>query len=345
MFTQRSRGNDTINVRCAAGSMWTTIIVSERAPASAVGLPNAFSCVWFFTNERVSEPRSRKFSPLGGAAAVMSLTRGMRSTFWSMNLLTATTAPTIAIAATPSAMTKRRAKARNDATVRTHFGASSYRPVPARPGRGGATLRTVLVNPPAVVEADIACGPVVLRTNDGWVTAADPVEVVTASGPEALDRLATLTPGWWAGYLSYDLGRAVERVRPRLADDLRLPDLHLARYDARAVSGPGGQLIEACGAGARRRLAERLDSWTAHASDRLSPPALGPARSSLSRDEFEAAVRAVVALIEAGECYQVNLTRRLVWDAPADPAALFSMISRRHRGAVRVDAAAPASRR
>jgi para-aminobenzoate synthetase component 1 len=171
----------------------------------------------------------------------------------------------------------------------------------------------------------------VLRTNDGWVTAADPVEVVTASGPEALDRLATLTPGWWAGYLSYDLGRAVERVRPRLADDLRLPDLHLARYDARAVSGPGGQLIEARGAGARRRLADRLDSWTAHASDRLSPPALGTARSSLSRDEFEAAVRAVVALIEAGECYQVNLTRRLVWDAPADPAALFWMVARRHR--------------
>ena len=44
---------------------------------------------------------------------------------------------------------------------------------------------------------------------------------------------------------------------------------------------------------------------------------LGPPRSSLSRDEFEAAVRAVVALIEAGECYQVNLTRRLAWDAPA----------------------------
>jgi para-aminobenzoate synthetase component 1 len=33
-------------------------------------------------------------------------------------------------------------------------------------------------------------------------------------------------------------------------------------------------------------------------------------------------VRAVVALVEAGECYQVNLTRRLAWDHAADAIAL-----------------------
>ena len=172
--------------------------------------------------------------------------------------------------------------------------------------------------------------PVVLRSADGWIAAADPVEVVTASGAGAFERLARLTPGWWAGFLTYDLGRAVERVHPRLSDDLRLPDLVLARYDARALVGRDGRRIEARTRSARRRLAERLDA-SVPARPRLALPAPGTPRSSLSRDEFEAAVRSVVALIEAGECYQVNLTRRLVWDAPARPWPLFDAIARRQR--------------
>ena len=52
-----------------------------------------------------------------------------------------------------------------------------------------------------------ALGAAILRTPSGWVAASEPVEVVAASGSGAFDRLATLTPGWWAGYLSYDLGR------------------------------------------------------------------------------------------------------------------------------------------
>jgi para-aminobenzoate synthetase component 1 len=175
--------------------------------------------------------------------------------------------------------------------------------------------------------------PVVLRTSGGWIAASDPVEVVAASGAEAFARLARLTPGWWAGYLAYDLGRAAERVRTRHASDLGLPDLLLARYDARAVVGPGGRRIEATSVLARRRLEARLDDLSGGGFvPRPEPaPELGPARSSLSRDQFEAAVRSVIGLIEAGECYQVNLTRRLVWDAPAAPWALFDAIARRQR--------------
>jgi para-aminobenzoate synthetase component 1 len=171
----------------------------------------------------------------------------------------------------------------------------------------------------------------VLRTAGGWIAAADPVEVVAASGAEALERLAGLTPGWWAGFLAYDLGRAVERVHTRLADDLGLPDLLLARYDARAVVDHGERRIEGRDPGARRRLEARLDAGIAGSRTAAGPVGLGDPRSSLSRADFEAAVRAVIALIEAGECYQVNLTRRLVWDTPADPWPLFDAIARRQR--------------
>lgn len=188
------------------------------------------------------------------------------------------------------------------------------------------TIRgTGLTYPPDVARTltvpEAAAHPVVVRDGARTVIAASPSAVVTASGNMAFDRLDDLEPGWWAGYLAYDLGRAVERVVPRLADT-GLPDLVLCRYDARLVLGDGDPRLEgspaACGA---------LERWL-DAGDRAPvPPQLGRPTSSLDRESFEAGVRAVVALIEAGECYQVNLTRRLTWDAQPDPVALFHALS------------------
>jgi para-aminobenzoate synthetase component 1 len=48
----------------------------------------------------------------------------------------------------------------------------------------------------------------------------------------------------------------------------------------------------------------------------------------LPRQIFKDGVRAVLALIEAGECYQVNLTRRLRCEQQADPVALFGALAR-----------------
>ncbi len=168
---------------------------------------------------------------------------------------------------------------------------------------------------------DAAALPVVVRSGRRTVVAAAPAALVTASGPAALDALDRLEPGWWAGFLAYDLGRAVERVVPRLTDT-GLPDLVLGRYDARLVLGDGPPRIEGR-AGARAEL-ERLIGASGVRAAQL---ALGEPETSLDRDAFEAGVRAVVALIEAGECYQVNLTRRLAWDDEADPVALFRALS------------------
>ncbi len=169
----------------------------------------------------------------------------------------------------------------------------------------------------AVPVPERAASPVVLRTGGATVVAADPSEVVVADGAAALDSLDRLTPGWWAGYLSYDLGRAVETVRPRLPADPTLPDLVLARYDARLVVDHDGVRLE--GPPAACSTLERLLERAPHGH---GPTRLGPPESSLDRDAFESGVRAVVALIESGDCYQVNLTRRLRWPEPADPAAL-----------------------
>jgi len=175
---------------------------------------------------------------------------------------------------------------------------------------------------PVLPVPEAAAAPVVVRAGRTTVLAAEPVEVVEVRGASSFDALDGLTPGWWAGFLGYDLGRSVERVTPRLPDDLGFPDVLVARFDARLVLGDGPPRFEGS-APACARLGELIE--------RAEPPApvapLGLGVSSLDRDEFEAGVRAIVALIEAGECYQVNLTRRLSWEGAGGGGALFAALS------------------
>lgn len=191
--------------------------------------------------------------------------------------------------------------------------------------------------------ADVA----VVRRDGDWVVGGAPDRVVTASGAAAFDVLDRLGGGWWAGVLAYDLGRAVERVVPRLPDDLGLPDLLLARFDARLVLDRDGARLEGGGPGRAMLAAAVRRALAGEATPAPPAPGLGPWSSSLSRAEFEAGVRSVVGLIEAGDCYQVNLTRRLTWDRTADPVSLFTALARQnpapHAALVRVGGVAVVS--
>ena len=144
---------------------------------------------------------------------------------------------------------------------------------------------------------------------DRWMTATDPAEVVVADGTDAfaaLDRIAR--GGFWVGFCTYDLGRAIERVTPRADDDTALPDLVFARFDDWRPYEPDPARSSGPGAGR----------------------ALGPGRSSTSRAEHAAAVDAVHDLLRAGDCYQVNLTRRVSFGTAADPVGLFDALATRN---------------
>lgn len=167
---------------------------------------------------------------------------------------------------------------------------------------------------------------VAVRDGARTLIAARPLETIVASGADALSALDRLTPGWWAGYLAYDLGRTIERVISRNAPTL-LPDLVLARFDARLVLDP---VDEAHVDGDREgESAARLRAALAATSDSptLAHPTLETWHSSLDRDEFADRVRTIGALLAAGECYQVNLTRQLTCDRPTDPVALFAALT------------------
>jgi para-aminobenzoate synthetase component 1 len=160
------------------------------------------------------------------------------------------------------------------------------------------------------------------------VVGIDPERVIRAPAAEALSVLDRLGGGWWAGFLAYDVGRAIEAVTPRLAGDPALPDLLLGRFDSRLVIDRRGVRVE--GRGATRRVLQGLARCSAAGPSGLPAPALTGWASNVSQAEFEAMVHTAQAHITAGDCYQVNLTRRLTCPKPADPVALFGALLRRN---------------
>ncbi len=168
----------------------------------------------------------------------------------------------------------------------------------------------------------------VVRDGNATIVAIEPTAVRSASGEDAFARLTEAArDGFWIGYLAYDLGRHVERVRTRIPDDLRLPDLVLARYDARLVLEPGSEPRVVGDGPAAALLAQA--AWRARREQ--APPFHGLTSawtSSFDRASYGHAVDTILELLDAGECYQVNLTRRLESAAAVDPVGLYLALDR-----------------
>jgi para-aminobenzoate synthetase component 1 len=181
-------------------------------------------------------------------------------------------------------------------------------------------------------------GVCAIRSGDSTVVGVAPSEVMVSNGGEGLAGLDALGTGFWAGFLSFELGHALERVVPRGAslDVPTVPDVAFARFDARAVIAPDGT-ISYDGEGPGRALLERAHRALRRDAprERRSPTRVGdasdaPWHSSFSRGEYAARVHEVLELLGAGECYQVNLTRRLTRDRALDPVGLYRALVDRH---------------
>src|SRR5215212_8494314 len=154
--------------------------------------------------------------------------------------------------------------------------------------------------------------------------AAAPAEVRT----DGLAALASMDGGWWAGWLSYDLGRQIE-VLPEIArDDTGLPPAALGRYETWLEFDHE-----------QRRVTIHGESSAAHLEQALAsaPPATGASdihravtewQSSLEQEAYESAVRRAIGYIRAGDVFQVNLSRRLSAPWQGDPFALYARLRR-----------------
>ncbi len=168
-----------------------------------------------------------------------------------------------------------------------------------------------------------------MRAGATTVVGAAPAVVRAASGEQAFDVLHEVDAGgFWVGFCSYDLGRTIERVHPRGTDDLQVPDVAFARYDTRVVIHDDGELELIGDRAGRAQLAAAVRAARDGVSEAPpAPPALGHWNSSLDRVDHAAACAQVLDLLGAGECYQVNVTRRLTAAGVPDPIALYEVLT------------------
>jgi para-aminobenzoate synthetase component I len=120
------------------------------------------------------------------------------------------------------------------------------------------------------------------------------------------------------GYLAYDLGRRFERLPSIAEDDVGAPEMAVGIYDWACIVDHLDRRAWLVSAGRDERT---LDEWEA-LLERLDANAAGPQRalprfaatsavsSSFDAESYRAAFERVKMHIRAGDCYQVNLTRR-----------------------------------
>jgi para-aminobenzoate synthetase component 1 len=149
--------------------------------------------------------------------------------------------------------------------------------------------------------------------------AVRPAEVAT-DGLAALDRVEE---GWWAGWLSYDLGREIERLPDLGREDLGLPPLALGRFDTWIEFDHERHIAEIRGEGDAAHLVRALED--AGAALPAHEP-VGQWRTSLPRTDYEAAVQRAIDYIRAGDIFQVNLSQRLSAEWGGDAFPLYARL-------------------
>ena len=140
---------------------------------------------------------------------------------------------------------------------------SRHHGVSEPPASSHLPIMRVITVPALLEQLPLEAGVAIVRDGASTIVSTEPAHVRVAHGADGFRALDEIEHegGWWAGYLAYDLGRAVERVVPWAAADRSIPDVVLARYDARVRFTPGLEPVIEGGGPARRRLEAAM--WSA----------------------------------------------------------------------------------
>jgi len=169
-------------------------------------------------------------------------------------------------------------------------------------------------------------------TAAGWGTliAFNPSAVFACKGGNAAPRFADFVRQQSGlgrtliGFIAYDAGYGLHRLRATARDDLQLPDMLFYAFDNHIQwNGPRAVL--------RYRQAEYPELAAAIARRQLLPaPAAHSTafRPVMSRQQYAAAYEKIRRYIRAGDIYQINLTHRLEAVSDLPPRCLFARIIR-----------------
>ncbi|WP_236184126.1 aminodeoxychorismate synthase component I [Pseudomonas juntendi] len=128
--------------------------------------------------------------------------------------------------------------------------------------------------------------------------------------------------GGLIGYLSYDFGRRLEHLPSNAVDDLGLPDAQLGLYAWALVSdhqyGTSQLVFHPSLAQHERERLISLFAGSGHTPDG-DFQLLAPMAGDLQPAQYQAAFDQVQRYIQAGDCYQINLTQRFRAPCKGDP--------------------------
>ncbi len=185
----------------------------------------------------------------------------------------------------------------------------------------------------------------------GLPTSGDPLEVLRESlrvlGTDRTEGLPPFVNGF-VGYLGYDIVRRLELLPDENVDDLQVPELvMMLATDLAVMDHHTGELWLVANAINHDASDERVDEAYADAvarigemARRLSEPGEALARvvdesatepvvtEQRTPEEFEAAVRAAIEEIRAGEAFQVVVSQRFDIDTRADPLDIYRVLRR-----------------
>jgi len=166
----------------------------------------------------------------------------------------------------------------------------------------------------------------------------------TAKYPPVLHAPVDLPfPGGWIGFLTYEAGLGIERISPTTRRDVPLPLASFNLYDAAAVYDhlyDRWYLLAvdwpASVGRDRRTVSARLKALRtmlveAPPVDRLAPlpdVVAGAVAPNMSREAYFTKVRCTQRYIEAGDIYEVNLTRRFTTQTDVSPLTLYRRLRR-----------------
>ena len=148
--------------------------------------------------------------------------------------------------------------------------------------------------------------------------------------------------GGWAGWLSYDLGRYVERLPDGVIHDISLPLLYMAFYDYLAIWDHHencGVLIALEYQGQKSLPGQRLDELGELLNSKYEQPcnipvkqktSLNGPKSAISRDDYLKKVERVRKYIRAGDVFEVNISQRFACDYNGDACDFYATLVERN---------------
>ncbi|WNW10708.1 aminodeoxychorismate synthase component I [Pseudomonas sp. DTU_2021_1001937_2_SI_NGA_ILE_001] len=128
--------------------------------------------------------------------------------------------------------------------------------------------------------------------------------------------------GGLIGYLAYDFGRRLEHLPEQSIDDLQLPDAQLGLYAWALITDHQASTTQlvfhpSLAAAERERLISLFSGPIAETSGEFHLS--GPFQANLDAGQYAEAFNRLKNYIQAGDCYQVNLTQRFQAKCAGDP--------------------------